>query len=26
MKALPEGYAAQHIDIAYDGSCGDCHE
>ncbi len=24
--ALPDGYAAQHIDIAYDGKCGDCHD
>jgi Fur family peroxide stress response transcriptional regulator len=25
MSALPEGFAAKHIDIAYDGSCKDCH-
>ena len=24
--ALPDGYAAQHIDIAYDGKCGNCHD
>ena len=24
--ALPDGFAAQHIDIAYDGKCGDCHD
>ena len=24
MKVLPEGFSAQHIDIAYDGSCGKC--
>jgi Fur family transcriptional regulator, peroxide stress response regulator len=24
-QALPEGYTTQHIDIAYDGSCGHCH-
>lgn len=26
MKVLPEGFSAQHIDIAYDGKCGDCHD
>jgi Fur family peroxide stress response transcriptional regulator len=24
--ALPDGFAAQHIEIAYDGKCGDCHD
>jgi len=24
--ALPDGFAAQHIDIAYDGKCGNCHD
>jgi len=24
--ALPEGFTAQHIEIAYDGKCGDCHD
>jgi Fur family peroxide stress response transcriptional regulator len=23
--ALPEGFVAQHINIAYDGKCSDCH-
>ncbi len=26
MAVLPEGYSAQHIDIAYDGKCGGCHD
>lgn len=26
MKALPEGFSAQHIDIAYDGKCNGCHD
>jgi Fur family peroxide stress response transcriptional regulator len=26
VAVLPEGFAAQHIDISYDGSCGDCHQ
>ena len=26
MAALPEGFSAHHIDIAYDGSCSDCHD
>jgi Fur family peroxide stress response transcriptional regulator len=26
MKVLPEGYSAQHIDIAYDGKCNQCHD
>jgi len=25
-SALPEGFTAEHIEIAYDGKCGDCHE
>lgn len=25
MSALPEGFSAQHIDIAYDGQCNGCH-
>jgi len=24
MKVLPEGFSAQHIDIAYDGKCDGC--
>lgn len=24
--ALPEGFDAQHIEIAYDGKCGDCRD
>ncbi len=24
--ALPEGFTVQHIDIAYDGKCGHCHD
>ena len=24
--ALPEGFTVQHIDIAYDGKCGGCHD
>jgi Fur family peroxide stress response transcriptional regulator len=24
MKVLPEGFSAQHIDIAYDGKCNGC--
>ncbi|MEM7790404.1 MAG: Fur family transcriptional regulator [Verrucomicrobiota bacterium] len=24
--ALPDGYTVQHIEIAYDGKCGDCHD
>jgi len=26
MKVLPEGFSAQHIDIAYDGNCNGCHD
>ncbi|CAA6677009.1 MULTISPECIES: Fur family transcriptional regulator [unclassified Lentimonas] len=26
MSALPQGFSAKHIDIAYDGCCGNCHE
>ena len=26
MKVLPEGFSAQHIDIAYDGKCNHCHD
>lgn len=26
MKALPKGYSARHIDIAYDGKCNGCHD
>ncbi|MGJ8651992.1 MAG: Fur family transcriptional regulator [Opitutaceae bacterium] len=26
MKALPKGFSARHIDIAYDGKCGACHD
>jgi len=26
MKALPKGFSARHIDIAYDGKCNGCHE
>ncbi|MDQ8206535.1 Fur family transcriptional regulator [Coraliomargarita algicola] len=26
MKVLPEGFSAQHIDIAYDGKCNGCHD
>ena len=27
LKAvLPKGFVAQHIDIAYDGKCGACHD
>ncbi|ADE54232.1 Fur family transcriptional regulator [Coraliomargarita akajimensis] len=26
MAVLPEGFVAQHIDIAYDGKCGKCHD
>jgi len=25
-SALPEGFTAEHIEIAYDGKCGDCHD
>ncbi|MEM8868434.1 MAG: Fur family transcriptional regulator [Verrucomicrobiota bacterium] len=25
-SALPEGYSAQHVEIAYNGKCGDCHD
>lgn len=24
--ALPKGFVTEHIEIAYDGKCGDCHE
>ena len=26
MAALPSGFSASHIDIAYDGQCGECHD
>ena len=26
MSALPKGFSAKHIDIAYDGCCGNCHD
>jgi hypothetical protein len=26
LATLPEGFSAQHIDIAYDGKCGECHD
>ncbi|HBR95065.1 MAG TPA: transcriptional repressor [Opitutae bacterium] len=26
MEVLPEGFSAQHIDIAYDGKCNGCHD
>lgn len=26
MKVLPAGFSAQHIDIAYDGKCNECHD
>ena len=26
MQVLPEGFSAQHIEIAYDGKCNDCHD
>ena len=26
MNALPEGFSAKHIDIAFDGCCGHCPE
>ena len=25
MNVLPKGFSAQHIEIAYDGKCNDCH-
>ena len=26
MNVLPKGFSAQHIEIAYDGKCNDCHD
>jgi Fur family peroxide stress response transcriptional regulator len=26
MAALPKGFTAEHIDIAYDGKCNGCHK
>ena len=26
MNVLPKGFTAQHIEIAYDGKCNDCHD
>ena len=26
MNVLPRGFSAQHIEIAYDGKCNDCHD
>ena len=26
MAALPKGFSAKHIDIAYDGACNHCHD